>query len=747
MDARQDSLSEASISRKRKIIIQGTVFVLGLIVLSFAQPTPSIQGSEEGLTASVDASQGLRGILPAEVPLDLNVEEFEVLTGNWKTRGEELAALVTKLYEDETLKTDGQKKLIGQINHRLKTMEAAILDRRQQQLHGPLISLHGRISRRVALAEAALKTLNFDASAEKKNRIAKARAGVVKATDHLEKSLRRIENGMPWFDYVQGTELRKLAREGKNASASITAIEKKFAGKSSLTEAQKSFFSREMFAYYIQEAKHLRAAENMTVDDSNAKAIRAELGNLVSALEQFEATNLRSAAGKARQAFDKLRDLTPDGGDAISVVLRSYYFNYNVRIVISENFADKIIREKRIEKRPVKDFILGADVTGNSNTVTTSGIDFKRSDEGIRFDLTVKGIVNSETQGETKQATVYTDGYHRFWARKPIFFDGKQFHYNKSATLSVDANNTTTGATTSFSRFPIFGGFADRFAMSQARRKRSQSEAIARSRVADQVIPEMNDKVAEEFARFNKYVKKNYVDGLKEAGLSPSAESLYSTSHRMVMNRRLMNFGELGGNFSVQPINPGKGVAIGFHESMFNNAIDKMNLAGKTLTEAEFKHEFENALTDVLGRDVNFGGEEKTKKNAGPDTFILDKNDPIRFEIDNGELRITLRMGFKQTGKKDIPAQVVTIPLKIDIVGDDLVFSRGEAVSISPVAPPARRALQIARAGVIRKKIESSLPTRKHSRKFNIKRQDKKPIVLQIKKIEALNGWLTLWME
>src|SRR5262249_41629060 len=151
-----------------------------------------------------------------------------------------------------------------------------------------------------------------------------------------------------------------------------------------------------------------------------------------------------ASAAQARNAFAAIRKLSPDGGEKVSAALQKHYFNYNVRIVASEDLLSRLMYDSHSEQGPVVDNIMGAAVSGTQTTNTTVGVDLKPSAQVARWDLVLNGNVQSDTTGVTSEATVNTHGNHNFQARKEITFDGSRFT-TAPATINVNAHNTTTG--------------------------------------------------------------------------------------------------------------------------------------------------------------------------------------------------------------------------------------------------------------------------------------------------------------
>ena len=486
----------------RQLPRQGAIVwyaVLGLSLASLVTMATWSYAQDE----AEPAEEGVRGILPYEVPEDLTEDSFASLDGNWTDWSAGVAQTLVKFYESESLDLAAQREIIADLKGKLKVMEASLADARYRQLHDPIGDLHGKLARRVKLAEAVLDTLALDPDAARTAQLEANRKKVGRTLAALDAYLRKMNNGTGWLDFLETPEVQKFVDAKdlpKDVPAALKTTHRKLKAAGKLPEkSQRDFLTRPPFkALETAIGGYVEAASTEPADTAE---LSESLATLVEALERHELEQTSEAAAEARQAFGAVKSTAPDGGDLISEVLRSYYFNFNMKIVISEALLNRIVGEDRTHEGPVRDHILGANVYGNQTTNSRVGIDLRPNNSAARFDLTLNGTVQSSTQGVTDRATVYTSGHHQYWARKPITFDGLAFKLSE-ATIQVSANNTTTGASTGADG-TLFGGIAENVAIRTARGKRSQSEAIARQRVSSRVLPEFNKEVDNKFTTAN----------------------------------------------------------------------------------------------------------------------------------------------------------------------------------------------------------------------------------------------------
>ncbi len=694
-------------------------------------------------------AHGLRGILPAEVPAEFS-EIIATLPENWQKWGEGLAAELTDLYEKTDADVATQRKTLAALRARLKTMQTSLADPRYRSIFDSLIMLSGQLSRRVDLAEAVLDTTEITPEARAALR-AEAQTSLRRAAQALADYLGGIQLGAGWASYVQVQAVSALATGNADAAKTVellTAVQAKFRDKGKLADPNaREFLTRPLFATYEQAVNRSLDLEKRRDVAANSPELRATLGELVAALERYELSNGKADSAAARKAYDAARQLAADGGDRLVQVLRTDFMNYNLRVTATEAFLNRFVKKHMEEQGPVSDVILGVPVAGTQRTDTDVSLDLVPSPNQARFDITVNGHVNSSTQGMAQQATIYTQGNHYFTATKEVVFDGDKFA-TRPARISVRANNTTTGAQTSYSG-GLFGGMADRIAMREAEARRGDSEAIAASRVQDQVLPKFNQEVDKEFNASSPATRElqGKLNALRELGLFPDARALVTSSDHLYVVTRLMNAEELGGTTPSTALAYGPGLTVQVHESVVNNSLDRMDLKGKTLAGDELAGEFEKRLSTLLGRPVKLpAAPAEPDADKVPLTLIFDATDPIRIRFDKGLLYVIVRAAFKRNGE-EIPAQTITAQIKLSIKGDKLIAERS-AIEVSPVVRPTGGGIaqQITRAGVIKKKFEQALPVREFDRSIAITR-DKSTVKTSLTQILALDGWMTILFQ
>jgi hypothetical protein len=479
-------------------------------------------------------------------------------------------------------------------------------------------------------------------------------------------------------------------------------------------------------------------------------ALRDALAKLTQGIEKYEETGLAEDAAQVPGLLDAASKVAPDRGRRIGSAVRLHYLNSNLHLVANERFLNRLVADSRNESGGVVDAVPGANVRGSQTTSTTVGVDVKPSNSGGQFNLTLSGRTQSNTTSYASQAMIFSTGDHQFWASKPVHFDGYTLSTSPAA-ISVNPNVYHYGA-----RVPeyeggltglFFGDTARSRALGVANSQRGQALAHARQRVTENVLPRFESESESAMRDANASLQR-FQQRLKDANVSPERTVVATSESAMRLQSTVKHDGELGGDTPPSAYVPHGDALLEIHESLINNALKQMNFAGKTMTDEDVRKELERFLTIIAGKEVKLESnnpEQKTEEAdaSEPRAFIFADKDPVRVKFEDGQIRLIIRAGFEQPGKENIPLQQVTVPLIYRVQGNQIEASvEPNTVQVMPVEKPESTTQQLGFAGVVKKKVEKSIPGSKRDAKFNFEREGRPTVVLSIADIKALGGWL-----
>lgn len=733
----------------------------------------------------------LSAVLPEAVPAGLTVDDFGELGPNWATWSEETANLIGDLYELKDLNAQQQQDILAKLGSKVRTMDKALADQQYAMIHDDLRVLRQRLSFRVNLINALNTAVNNQPEALPEAVGAAYRSEVAEAVAGLQDFLAGVTSGEAWTDYLSleaFSESVTAEAAADDAQAAMKAYQEKLAGLGDASEEQQRFAAR--FAF--QRVSHA-IEDYMAFLEGGDGFYLGQFTNLMAAIEGFESGNGRVDASRIRRGLRVVPVLAPSGGADVAAVIRDQYFADNMHVSLSEKLLDRVISTHKTESGRVADCILGAWVTGCQVSDAKVSVNVVPSSNNAKFQLNLNGTSNTNTQGRKDPATVYTRGRHYFSGTKSVTFTGTEF-VSSQTHLSVDANNHTVGLETDYDWIPLIGLLARGIAQGEVRRSKAESELIAAQKLSREVIPKFDSEVDGRFDDANADLESKLFSNLRKHDLYPASLSTRSTSSHIGVSSRTMDDSQLGAGAAPVGSVAMSGISAQIHETLINNALDRMPIAGKALTEDELKSEIETAIGEILSRDFSFddqgegeaeeggegleipesptadtpaadgtvptsaggvlqddvvqeadpaadAGQEEAADEDPQTTFIFDSLDPVRVRIVDGGMSLVLRMGIQEEGKDPIAPQEITVPITLDLQGETLVVE-ADRVRTRPLTRGGGS--QLAVSAQINRILGKRLPRREVDMSFEVPIEGKEPISLSVSHFAASNGWLTI---
>lgn len=681
------------------------------------------------------AAVGLQEVWPDSPPDVLSEDSFSRLDGNWATWSGEAAADVAELYALADKDLDAQRQALAKVQSRVRVLERALRDPAYSMIRNELTSLYVPLKLRAELFEKALDVLTGDATAAAEPARAAAATEVRNALSSLEADLKSVSNGEAWLPYLKADEVRG-SLDTPGARATLEGLSAKLdPNAEGRTPEQQRFLSRPSLRRYASAVADYAAVLRVAEQGADQPALREGLASLVTAIDEYEGSPTAETAQAILQARQAIQSAAGPLAAPLDDLVRRNFLNYNLRLVADSSFVSKLVSTEDIDAGPVRDFFMGARIYGNQTTQSHADLQFIPSEEEAQFTLNLSGVTNSRTNAYTSQATVSSVGTHRFYASKPIVFDGDRFTLGPT-DLSVNPSIRHVGIRTKYDNifFGLFKGMIRRRGMAEANSRLPAGRAHAADELRENFLPRFDSEVDQQFGQQNADLAA-FDDRARRKGVAPRAERVRTTSDRLLLDEAVRNDDELGGG----PPNIGSTRGVGFtlqlHQSLLNNTADRWGFAGRTMTDDEVEAEIRAWLEDLLGRKLK----PKTQPDdREPTTLIFAEQDPIRFRIENGAVVLVLRVGIREEDGEEIPPHLVEVPLNLSVSGDKIVIDRG------PLRVSARGG-NIVRAGVIRRRLEQTIKGGTRDAVFNVEREGRSPMPVRIQRADAQGGWLTLY--
>lgn len=687
---------------------------------------------------------GLQGVWPDFPPSSLSTESFARLDGNWESWGQETSVDVAELYALAEKDVAQQRQALEKVKSRVRVLRKALNDPAYASIRDTLTSIYASLNLRAELFEKSLNVITAEnapaaASEAQSSKITEVR----NALSALESDLRSVPKGEAWLPYVNAQAVR--ASLDTPAAADILAplsrkLDPNVEGR---TDAQKQFLNRKSFRRFANAVNNYLAIARISEEGVDQNELRERLAALVEAVDAHEYRPTSETARDIRNARNALQRAAGPVASPLEEMIRKQYLNYNFRLVADESFLSKLVSAQDINCGPVTDYFMGARIYGNQTTSTNVNLEFIPSNDTARFNLTLAGVSNSRTNAYTNQATISSVGQHQFYASKPIAFNGDRFQLGPT-DLSVNPSIRHVGAATKYDNI-LFGLFKKpirRKALTEANKRLPAGRAHAAERLQENVLPEFDSEVDNNFGGLNNDIA-SFEARLREKQLAPTAERARTTSDRFLLDSAIRGSEEISGS----PVNIGSTRGVGFtlqvHESLLNNMADRWGFDGRTMTDKQVREELRTWFSELLARDVKLS-DDNAAEPTEPTTLIFDDQDPIRFRIADGTIVLILRAGIVQENGEEIPPQIVEVPLNLSMRGGQVQIERGN-VTVTPIDPPRNRALQITRAGVMRRKLEQAIEGGTRDGVITVERDGRSPTTISLQRIDARGGWLTIY--
>ncbi len=737
--------------------------VLLIVVAGWVAPASS-EGNAAGLP-SAPAAPSLAGVFPRSVPGAVDRFAFAPLGERWDAWGDATARTAAILYTPDATAAQ-QRAAVATLRAAVRQLEIAAADPRWAAIRPALREVRGPLHRRTRLAESVLNALAAAEFVPAEVALRGANERLRDAVAALRADLARIPGGDRWLPVARAGRLDSIAAgaDGSWVRPTLVAVVNDLADPTVYDADRAAFLSRPTWRR-VAAAAAVRLALAPVADSSNASpgaadAAGAALRQFVASFERFEADSADDAARSLRTAAADLAAVAPPAGRPVQDLLDDLYDGDNYRVAVDEGFLRKFIAQTRRERGPVSDVAFGARVRGVQETDVAVEVDVVPEVGAARFDVVLRGVANTDTVARTREARVETLGRHQFVARKTLRYDGTRFRTGRTV-VDVDPSLRNTRIDTVYDGIAggLFRNAIRRRAFAEADRR--QPAALARTaRELEGVLrPQLDRQLNEQFDVVNLRAGGALRRRAERLGVAPSRETISST------DRELRIFGRLsGGDELAAPAPPPRpeatdGVLFQLHQSAFNNAADRLNLAGRTVTPDELGTLVTDFAGTLFDRDITAPepaadpapklGEPSVGDAEPPPTLTFAPADPVRVRLAANRLILTVRVGLKAppradgTPGEDVPPQRVSVPFDVTLSDGVLTLTRGE-LSVAPLGRPESRFRQQAIGRVLRSRLGDAIPATSTVPVFTVVATDARTrIPLRLASLELADGWAT----
>ena len=573
-------------------------------------------------------------------PIQLNVQEAEFLT-SWIGRVQTLLHRIVVLHGLEHTES------------RLETSELVALAAQARQFGGALtdydlaaqiLRVAYSLERRLVVWHAIQRCLDSTSIA-----LDSAQPTHLEV-EKLELALQNVHtllggtgDGPTWSEYLMLQELNQWVASEQNVWSEGNALALKVLSRLNwerLTSKQREFLSRPEFT---ELAKQLGIWSRDPVD----------YRQLLSEIEDIETYDLSRSATSIAGAVQVLRNSNEEPQRLLAAALNDHYRNANMRVSVAGELLQRLLPEGKIEVRPVRQRILGADTRGDSAVQTQLSLKLIPDDSAWNLGIGVTGDLLSNTQSSKGPATFHNTSTAEIQSHRYVRMDATGYQISSEPT-NVQSNDYLRKMSTDFDNLPIVGDFLRLIVREQFDQKRGLAQRITRRLIAQEADAELDRRLEESLQTASDEVEKRLVGPLENMRLNPMVVAMNTNEERLAIRYRVSNEMQLASH-TPRPRAPAESLlSLQIHQSAINNTISQMGLGGKAWTIPE--------LYEHLGNTF-----QQTNWRAPTDvppglTIRFASNKPAYVEMVDGKLRLSLRISqLQQDNHFDYRSFVVTV--------------------------------------------------------------------------------------
>ncbi len=525
------------------------------------------------------------------------------------------------------------------------------------------------------IARAARKQL----SADKLPQAASAKRELIAALDNLERFLStNPQQFASWKNFLRLDAMREAANAEQPNPAILVDLE---------TSMRQNYLGLE-YPQYTRVRDGLmhfhRALRFGSAPEQTLKAIDLRLEKLIESLND-PVTETDTERAEAVGVIANYLELTGQAPESLSA-MRAKFSQPNVQAYVRESFVTGILVRPVAQPTAVNECLLGTRVVGSACLDGNVSADLMPSNNGVSLCLTLNANLSTNNTGYNRGVVLRSTGSSPIFAAKQIFVN--------PTGISSTAASVATNLQTQINSIEHRSWIVRRIATRKAAETQPQANVVAEGRLQDRVRTQFDQQVEEQLSQSRVQLASFQKDAqsppvLTRIGLPKPTYSYNSSSTAIYGVLTQRSTSQLA---AVKPCDLPKpvdaAIAIEAHQSAMMNAIDVF-LAGRTLRNHDLDdlvRQFDGKVTPELEKEAN----------ADPWSITFAAFHPIQIELNDGVVRLTLRIGQMTRGdqvlKQDATVSATYRPtisngnLRLDREGDVKIEFYGKISNIGAVS-------------------------------------------------------------
>lgn len=422
-------------------------------------------------------------------------------------------------------------------------------------------------------------------------------------------------------------------------------------------------------------------ARGLDVDRRLAAAqVAAEAAALLAALERFESTSSPEDAATVKAALRGIADTGSARAADLTRTVADHYLTPNVRIAVHQKFVERMMPESTVKTAPMQDFVLGRKVRGTSTVEQSMSIAFVPDADHIRFELLVRGEVDSRTVTDAGPAAIHSRGAANFTVRKPMSLSPAGLAFGTALGAASNQSQLAT-IQTSFDGVPIMGSIVQKIVRNQHDESKPQAAREVNEKIITRACREVDLQAEPKFTEMAERIRERIWNPMVNLGLEPTAVALESTAAAATVRLRLAAAEQLAAH-TPRPRAPADAMlGVQVHESTLNNGCQRLDLAGR-------RYPLEDLIRLVSRR---LGMEPRIPDDLPEGVSVTFATvQPLRLECRDGLVRLRLALDAIESGRRNWYDVVAEVTYQPTAAGPQILLERSGQVHL-----PGHKGLEI----------------------------------------------------
>jgi hypothetical protein len=384
------------------------------------------------------------------------------------------------------------------------------------------------------------------------------------------------------------------------------------------------------------------------IDNEFVNSLRAqatgdvEMAEVIRLLENHETNTSGYTSDRINAAYQSLLWSPDPAKRRLAGELEGHYRNANFRVSVSDRLINRLIPQSPEVQAPISENIMGAQVQGNSRIQNRLLIRLIPDKFKVNMSLEANGLVRSLTQARRSGFVIDNVGQSRFQVFKRIGFHRGGVETSAPQAVS-DTQSQVVGMKSDLDPIPVLGWVARRIAESKIQESAPITDQLTREKIEQSAKQQMETEVQSQLSRVSDYLFTNMLQPLVALEVEPTPLEMRTTHERIIMRYRLAGRDQMASHTSRPRALASSLLSVQFHESVFNNLLDRIEISGRKFTAKELTEHLQSVF-----RSQQATGAGEVNHEA---SFQFAPYDPIRIEFHDDKVEISLNLKKFRIGK------------------------------------------------------------------------------------------------